>query len=236
MPSPSLPLDDSLENTAPSLESTPSGPITFDEVRAAFDAGHTNARTVIEFIGRGSMATAQKHLRRIRGEQLAGAGASAPSSSMTPPAPPEALQAIWEAAWGKVTQDVGQRLLSLLDERERLSMDKAGLEADIAELEQVSEDAEAAAVKARHELAEALREVARMHALVSEMEAKGAMALASVQQQVIDIEKDAGVRVNVLTAALDRVGEREGELRARLMEQQRRNDELVRELASLAKR
>lgn len=80
--------------------STPTpGAITKSDVLAAIgetDPSGTNANALRQLIGRGSLATIQRHLADIRAERLP--VLPAPSGAV-PPAPAEALTAVWSAAW-----------------------------------------------------------------------------------------------------------------------------------------
>ena len=75
------------------------GPITIDDVRNAIgetDPNSTNASKLREILGRGSMATIQKHLMQVRIERapvLPGTQAPAPA------APRDAVDALWTVAW-----------------------------------------------------------------------------------------------------------------------------------------
>ena len=75
------------------------GPVTFDDVAHALgdlDPGHTNAAKLRETLGRGSFATIQKHLDRLRASKAA--QEPAPGSEV-PSAPADVLVTLWSAAY-----------------------------------------------------------------------------------------------------------------------------------------
>ncbi len=144
----------------------PAGPLTAEDVRVAVEQlggpNHTNAAKIREVLGRGSLATIQKHLQALRdaekGPELSEAQASVP---MVPEAVTEALRGLWAVAWAMAEQRHAESLAHALDAVQRLSDDLAAAQADIesltAEVDQARDRVIAA--EARAEAAEqALRE------------------------------------------------------------------------------
>ena len=79
------------------MEQMTTGPVTFDDVRAALgdqDPTGTNAGAVRRIIGRGSLSTIQKHLDTLRAQAVQPA-AEAPGK--VPDAPQDLIQGVWAA-------------------------------------------------------------------------------------------------------------------------------------------
>jgi hypothetical protein len=94
------------------------GPITIDDVRLALggnDPLGTNAGALRAIIGRGSMQTIQKHLGTLRAE-LAPVAAVEPGS--VPPAPVDAVQQIWAAAFNIAQSTTLRRIDMLVAQRD----------------------------------------------------------------------------------------------------------------------
>lgn len=97
---------------------TTTGPITLADVRNALgstNSSSTNAGSLRKMLGRGSLATIQKHLETIRAERVA---VVTEGHSMVPPVPPEAVAVIWGAAWAQAQLFTLTRLDSLTVERD----------------------------------------------------------------------------------------------------------------------
>ncbi|MBU2781159.1 hypothetical protein HAP98_12910 [Acidithiobacillus caldus] len=134
------------------------GPITQQDVAAAADQlggpANTNAAKIREILGRGSLATIQRHLQALRDAQRA---PELPEAVQTIPTPPEAVseasRGIWAAAWAMAEQRHAESLAHALDAVRRLSDDLASARADIEALavavEQAEERATAAENRAR---------------------------------------------------------------------------------------
>ena len=115
---------------------TPTGPITIDDVRQALadfrlNPSSTNAGAIRKIIGRGSYATVQKHLDTIRSE-LAPVAPVAPGA--TPAAPADAVAAIWGAAWAQAQALTLGRLEAVTAERDALAALTKTQAADLAAL------------------------------------------------------------------------------------------------------
>lgn len=116
-----------MTNTPPAA----TGAITRADVLAAIgdtDANATNANALRGIIGRGSMATIQKHLADIRAERLP-VLPTAPGA--IPAAPAEAVAAIWTAAWAQAQVQTLGRLEAVTSERDAATARAATLAQDL---------------------------------------------------------------------------------------------------------
>jgi chromosome segregation ATPase len=97
-------------------EQTPStGPVTIEDVQAALgdtDPYQTNAGTIRQRIGRGSLSTIQKHLEALRRQQGVAEGIdTAQDEIVAPEAPKGLLRGIWESAYGVALATVQDKLI-----------------------------------------------------------------------------------------------------------------------------
>jgi hypothetical protein len=115
------------------------GPITFADVLAAIPRGEdgqplpfasgVNAGSIRTSLGRGSNQTIQRHLDEIRRQVSA---LSVPAlAGATPPAPSDAVAAIWSAAWSAAQAATLARLDRITAERDSLSTLSAAQAADL---------------------------------------------------------------------------------------------------------
>ncbi|MBU2805401.1 hypothetical protein HF283_09830 [Acidithiobacillus ferrooxidans] len=141
-------------------QSSTSTPITIEDVRAAVEQlggpNHTNAAKIREVLGRGSLATIQKHLQALRDAQ------STPDlpedQENAPPVPSDltgAFQAVWTAAWTMAEQRHAAVLAKLLAENQTLATDLETARADLTAMLEQFERAEARAEMAEKSAAEA---------------------------------------------------------------------------------
>jgi len=168
------------------MNTQPQGKITMDDVRQAL-AGEedgdpvnpfaTNAKKIRDIIGRGSMATIQKHLQTIR-DEAQGKG-DQPEDTDIPAPPEEAVTALWKSAWTAAHTSILERCANLNDDRDRLrdslqvaSDDGAALVDEVARLEVVIEEKAAQIDTQAQEAAEAAdahaQEVAQLTARLDE--------------------------------------------------------------------
>ena len=183
---------------------TTTGPITHADVRAALgdtDPSSTNAAKLQKIIGRGSLATVQKHLDAIRAE-LVPAAPVAPGAA--PAAPADTIAAIWGAAWAQAQVLTLGRLETVTAERDAAralavtrEQDVAALAGEVDTLTETTADAKAAAAAAKEalvtfgeraevELAEHATAIAAANAEIEKlkMEATAAAALAQREAQI----------------------------------------------------
>lgn len=180
------------------------GPITMLDVRAALgdtDPNATNVNALRARIGRGSNATIQKHLDTLRAERAP--VVSSVATGAAPPAPAEAVTAMWAAAWchaqsltlGALTTALAQRdaaqerATCVTLERDNFA---AELDAELAQHEQAQADAldaQAAAAALRSELALARAEITAVQ-LAAANAATQAELVAHVKDQVHATEVD----------------------------------------------
>ena len=90
------------------------GNITLEDVRQALgdkDPNGVNAGTLRAILGRGSNQTIQKHLDKIRAEQVP---APLPITGEAPAAPKELVQSLWAAAWSSAQAQTSGMLASVM--------------------------------------------------------------------------------------------------------------------------
>lgn len=204
-------------------------PVALDDVRAALadtDPNQTNAGALRLRLGRGSLATIQKHLEAIRAERAP----AAPAPGAAPAAPAEAVAALWSAAYSAAQVLVLGRLDKVTEEREQLAGTVARLEQDLgAALAQADADGEAAAAQAQ-----TLREAADAAQAVAEAaDAEAADLKQALERARIDFErllaeskaaeallkKEAENAVLTLQNTIDRLTDQVGELKSMLPRQ-----------------
>lgn len=203
---------------------TQTGPITLADVRAALadtDPARTNASKLREILGRGSFATVQKHLDAIRLERTPALPA-APGA--IPPAPADAIAAIWSAAWAQAQVAVLERLERLSAERDAAQAQVAAQAQDVAGLAGEI-DAQAAAAQALADTQALALAAAQAVALDATARADAAdKALAGARAEIERItaaaaqaqalaEREFQIERQTLQAALERQIERYGELK-----------------------
>jgi hypothetical protein len=221
--------------TDTSTQTPAAGPVTLDDVRAALgdtDPATTNASKLRALLGRGGMSTIQKHLEALRAER-AQAEQPAPAGAV-PVAPAEVLGALWTSAYSAAELLVRRRLDSLQADRDALAVQVQALTADVEALSGAVDDAEAS-VQAQAQAADQDRAQRASEALQGQAQAQAlADALATAQARIAGLEHaaeleasrhaaelaqvghDRDTAVQALQSALDRAGERHGELLALL--------------------
>jgi len=169
--------------------------VTIDDVRQqleilGLDARKTNASVIQKALGRGGMGTVQKHLDTIRAEL------DQPVPVLDgeiPPAPKEATDAIWRAAYSAAHKDglvsLGMSLLERDDARKKLERSIG----DVVAWEAAKDDADAAAVAAEAAKAEA--------------EAKATAAEAAAEAAKMALEAEIAGRAADAQAAQDRAAQ-----------------------------
>lgn len=148
---------------------TPIGPVTFDDVLNALgekDPNATNAGKLRAVLGRGSMGTIQRHLDTIRAGRAAAQMPQEPGA--VPPAPADAITAVWAAAYAQAETVVRRRLDFVTAVRDSLAVQVPTLQADLAEMTTAADQAEAAAADAKEIAQNQGRALAEMTALLSE--------------------------------------------------------------------
>lgn len=218
--------------TQPAPSPTP-GPITLEDVRAALGGANpfaTNAGALRQALGRGSNATVQKHLEALRAEKQA---AWAPTErAAVPPPPPDSMTTLWSVAYVAAEAVVRARLDMVTAQRDALAQREAAMALDIQALNEQLGAAAQAAVDAQAKTSDLCVERDAALGRERELAAQAAAAATAARTEL----RDAATRVQTVGDALDRAGQREGELRAQLTDAARRNDELVNRLAALAAR
>jgi hypothetical protein len=215
------------------------GPVTLEDVRLVLgetDPHTTNAGKIRAVLGRGGMGTIQKHLDAIRAERAA---ALIPDESpLMPPAPGEAIAAIWAAAYGIAEARVRRRLDAVTAERDGLAVlastqhgdivalstaaDQAGAAADqAASAERASAQAAASLQEQLAEAQEALRVAQERHqaemAQAASAAASAALLAASEHARALaQVEHDREIERQALQAAINAASQRHAEALALL--------------------
>ena len=197
-----------------------STPITLDDVRTALEGGdprQTNAAVVRQRLGRGSFATIQRHLVRLR-EEVAGGDKQGviPQQASPPPVPDEvsnSFRSVWTAAHLFAERQFAQRLARTEAERDALTVDLATARADLEAATAAVEAAEEERQRAEEARAEA--EEARKRA--EEARAAAEAEAAAARQQLAVVEARADRDQAVLRAELDRLVHQLADYRAALM-------------------
>jgi len=196
-------------------------PVTLEDVRAALgdeDPRQTNAAIVRQRLGRGSFATIQRHLVRLR-EEVSGRdkqGVTPQQAFPAPPMPEEVLgsfRAAWAAAHLFAERQYAQRVKQLETERDAIAADLATARADL--------DAATAAVEAAEEMArraeEARAETETARQRAEEAKAAAEAAATEARQQLAVVEARAERDQAVLRAELDRLIQQLADYRVALM-------------------
>ena len=129
------------------------GPVTFDDVRAALgdqDPASTNAGALRKLLGRGSLSTIQKHLDALRAQAVQ--PAAAPEGEV-PKAPNDLIQGVWAHAWAVAQALVQTALASAQARAEGLAVALGIAQADAVAAQGEADEAREAlvAVQARLE-------------------------------------------------------------------------------------
>jgi hypothetical protein len=199
---------------------TTTGPITLADVRNALggtNPSHTNAGPLRKIMGRGSMATVQKHLDAIRAERAA---VVPEAQSQVPAAPVEAVAAIWGAAWAQAQVLALTRLASLTTERDAAQALVIMQGLDIASLTGEVDDLMAAAQTRGCEQVQGL-------AAAQTLAAKQGQALASAQSELERVTtaansaatlaaREAQIERQALQATIDRLTDQASDLKSLL--------------------
>jgi len=183
--------------------------ITIEDVRAALadgDPHQTNAARIRATLGRGSMETIQRHLTTLRQQATAAAAATAGADEV--PSAPDALGALWLAAWSAARAQVLGRLDKISAERDAAAGAAEALTADLAALAAELDTAAAAEQVARSTAEQAQRDLAEALGLAESAAAAHAAALAAAQAETAAAraETDAVRRDAAQAAALADAG------------------------------
>jgi len=183
-------MDEQKEQTS----SPSSGPVTIEDVREAIgdtDPHRTNAGTIRQRIGRGSLSTIQKHLEALRRQQRVAEGIdTAQDEIVAPEAPKGLLRGIWESAYGVALATVQDRLIraqeraamlehieeALSDEVQTIVSLVVKTESERDEARAEAKAAREAQVRAEAERDEALRLRDQIAALMAKIDAMQAPA------------------------------------------------------------
>jgi len=141
--------------------STGTGPVTIGDVREALgetDPHQTNAATIRQRIGRGSLSTIQKHLEALRRQHRAAeAGVADQEDVEAPEAPKSAMRGLWESAYSLALATVQDRLIRAQERIAELDAIHQGQIEEIEGMAELVDQAEAERDQAKAE-AKAARE------------------------------------------------------------------------------
>lgn len=215
--------------------------VTLDDVRAIINADPstiTSGAKVRAKLGRGGLTTIQKHLAALRDERamMAVLGATPQATPPAPPAMPAALAAnLWSAAWSTAQQALLGHLMAVTAERDTAKKMLSDEHADIVELRDELDRAEAAAkqsamaasvdraaMSATKDAADVLSED-----LNKEIAVHASALNAQRVQHEIQLREEA-IKRETLQAALQRAGQDQGQLVTQIAEASRKNDDLTR--------
>ena len=162
------------------MEQMTTGPVTFDDVRAALgeqDPASTNAGALRRVIGRGSLSTIQKHLDTLRTQAVQPA---VQEVGEVPKPPADLLHGLWAHAWAAAQAMVQTALSTAQAKAESLGV-ALGL-------------AQADAVAAQQEADQARDDLVAVAARLEGLEGQHKASLEAVQQahgvQVQGLEKN----------------------------------------------
>jgi vacuolar-type H+-ATPase subunit I/STV1 len=204
--------------------------VTLADVRGALgdtDPHQTNSSKLRAVLGRGSLATIQRHLEAIRAEQIK---AQQPLEAAPVPAMSDEFKALWAPIYTAAISTVRARLDAVISERDRLALAVATGRADISALEQVIEQDERTAADQAALLAAA---TAAIDAHKSEIDGELAAAekaatahqatLDALAKQITDAEhrfeiekRDHALSKTALQTTIDRLTDQVGELKSML--------------------
>ena len=226
------------EQTQPSAPAA-AGPVTLEDVLNALgetDPNSTNAGKLRGVLGRGGMGTIQKHLDAIRAGRAAAQMPQEPGA--VPPAPGDAIAAVWAAAYAHAETAVRRRLDSVTAVRDVLAALVPTLRADLAEMTAAADRAEAESAKSlesarrNYDTACTLEDqVNDLNTALQEAQERHAAELAQVQAQadqaarlaaseharaLAEVEHDRLIERQALQAALNTAGQRHAEALALL--------------------
>lgn len=169
--------------------------VTLDDVRNAIGDGSphkTNSGKLREIIGRGSMATIQRHLEALRAEETA---AAMPITPMDAPAVPiEAAQPMWTAAWTAAQVHVLAHAERLAAERDAARARADALAADVQSITEQHDALEQALAQERAAAAagvQALEQAAEQAAAAAQATEQALkLALEQAQAQALKLAAD----------------------------------------------
>ena len=201
------------------------GPVTLDDVVHALgdlDPSNTNAAKIRETLGRGSFATIQKHLDRLRAARTTLAPAQ---GSDVPSAPTDVLATLWSAAYRAASHLTAARLTEVMIERDELRIagavagaDVAALAGEVDALETAISAAVTAQVLAETEGAQASEALASVHAAsavkMAELARTADTDLIELQHELALEQRDRLIERQTQQTTIDRLTDQIAELKA----------------------
>lgn len=190
------------------------GPVTYEDVLPHVVPGEkTNSSKIRGILGRGSLATIQKHLDQIRKQQTPVLpGTQAPP----PPLPKDVMEAVWSSVWSAaqaMTHGRSERLSAqrdtALDLIDTQTSDIAALTADVDGLLEKITLAEGNAVvlaaKAEADLAAAMKTAAEATEALEQMAAAKTKVEADAAQVAVQAAAEAAKALEQLRLAKEKV-------------------------------
>ena len=180
--------------------------ITFDDVRQALadtDPNATNASRLRALIGRGSLATIQKHLDAIRVEQ-----APQPLQAIgdAPSAPKDLLQSLWSSAWQSAQAQTAGALAAALAKLAVTEQALSVARSDSEDAQGAADIAVAVMAKDKHDSEAVVAALAAERdaalASVTDLQAKAAAAALAAVQELATVKAEASLQAERAAAAL----------------------------------
>lgn len=215
------------------MSDLPAGPVTFDDVVRALgemDPSATNAAKIRDVMGRGSFATIQKHLDRLRA--VARTAQEPAQGSEVPNPPADVFATLWGAAYRAAGHLTADRLAALLTERDALRIagdvagaDVAALAAQVDALETAMATATAAQLLAETAAAQAVEALARSEAAsavrIADLGRAAENDMTKARHELELEQRDRLIERQAQQATTDRLTDQIGELKALLALQAR---------------
>ena len=179
--------------------------ITLEDVRQALadtDPNATNASRLRALIGRGSLATIQKHLDAIRVEQ-----APQPLQSTTdaPVAPKDLIQGLWSAAWQSAQAQTAGALAAALAKLAVTEKALSVARSDSEDAQGAADIAVAVMAKDKHDSEAVVAALAAERdaalAAVTDLQAKSAAAALAAVQELATVKAEASLQAERAAAA-----------------------------------
>jgi chromosome segregation ATPase len=149
-------------------------------------------------LGRGSLATIQKHLNTLRADLEP---KTPEISGEIPRTPPELADAIWRASWTAAQASTAQALATALLERDKARHELAATAADLDAVTADADEAMASAAASEATAAEAVQmQKAREHDL-DEVTAAATAAAAAAERKLEETLKNSESLIQGLTSA-----------------------------------
>ena len=181
------------------------GNITIEDVRQALgdiDPNATNASRLRALIGRGSLATIQKHLDTIRTEQ-----APQPLQATTdaPAAPKDLIQGLWASAWQSAQAQTAGALAAALAKLAVTEQALSVARSDSEDAQGAADTAVAVMAKDKHDSEAVVAALAAERdaalAAVTDLQAKSAVAALAAAHELATVKAESALAAERAAAA-----------------------------------